>query len=330
MSSLVDEQRIRSIRELICALHRNAREDKPAEAASALEKLGKMIPIASTLLISKCNLQGWNCIYRRWIDPLEMVRLSSAYSEQVQAEAVAEGRLFDDDAAADAGWIIALGHEVMSRRGCYLLNWPPPGLLFGALEHLLGAGLSAGVAVTFIEEVRKSWMVECESKFLVRGWCAQPDATARAVFIENTSLEFVADVELSAARPDECRPPPALVELHRVMSQPGTFDEKIDQLADSDGRESVAAIVVCCNDICMPADRLARIKRVLTAGNIRPADAFAIIYANMICPPAPSRQIPPQFLDEVAELLAVQFVTGDPRNYYRRRRAQLQLPPVIV
>jgi hypothetical protein len=316
-----DEQRICTIRDLICAIHRSLREDKPVDASFALETLSKMIPIASTLLISKWTPANWNCIYRRWDEPLEMARLGSAYAEQVQA----------DDDAADAGWIIALGYEVMSLRQPPVLDWPSPGSMFGTLERLLGAKMSAGVAVTGIEHVRIWWMHECTSKFLVRGLCAQPDAVVRTVFVENTSRAFADSVEHSAAAdPDGCRPPPALIEFHRVMSQPGTFDEKIDQLADSDGRESVAALVACCQDICLPADRLARIRRVLTAGNIRPADALAIVYASMMCPPVPTRQIPPEFLDEVAELLAVQFVTGDPRNHYRRCRTQLQIPPVIV
>jgi hypothetical protein len=284
--SWTDEQRVCVIHGLICALHRYIRAGKSTSAISALERLAEMVPVTSTQIVYGLRRAGWDVINACWLISPDVV---AAYADGTRLDAEASGQA-PADAASDAGWVIALGLETMQTS--YPSPRPSPRETFNALETALGEGLSNGVTITFIDRTGPTLMHQMYSDIYTRSLHAQP---------------------------------PALAEFHRLKSIPGTDDQKIDRLAASSGRESVAALVVSCLH-GSPASCQSRIMRVLAVGNIRPADALAIIVALMHYPRI---LLAPDFLNEVATVLAEQFVTGIHRKS-PTGLSQLFLPPVIV
>jgi hypothetical protein len=260
--------------------------------------------------------RGW------WTRPPELGRLVSAYAGEALSEAATTGRP-PGDVAADFGWVVALGLEVMqpypsTAPGALIISGMSGALEF--LEQLLGATLSNGVAFTCLPG-RCLVLQSADSTVLARSWRGQPSLR------RGHGEPVVAGVERAisaqaAFRPDRTRPPPALVEFSRITSGPAGFDDGVihesdevaDRLAAALGRESAAAPVFCRSRRCLI--------RTISAGNIRPTDALTVLIAMLF----DSRtRVEPVSSAEIAYELAIRLTASQPPT-----TAPLQLPPVIL
>ena len=214
----------------------------------------------------------------------------------------------DIGAAADAGWLLALGVITSHTSSCFYLDGVMDKLQ--ALAEKLPAEFAAGVAFTSLFGVKPPLRGSRLAPGIVlarseRAWAIMPRNDPNLA-VDNFITDYDADEALIvadavAAFPDAV-PPPALIECYKRLGPrtERTDSHQVARLASVSDRAAVAAIALAMHGFV----RCLGVYSALNSGNVSCVDALAIIVAEA---GSARNSLPESYTDTYAEILASQL-----------------------